>query len=218
MRRKAREEARRARTDVYRQHILEAAEQVFAERGFEAAKVQEISKLAGLSMGTIYAIFPSKNDIFRAILEERAGELLAIVEDVVGREVGPREALHALIEGYIDYFLAHPHLLRMHLRLGSSWALRPAQGAETRGEHWERIQVLQAEIFRRGSAQGVFVDEDPVYLAKTFSVMDQVLLSDWVAGGMKADREVLVQRLQAMVDRAFARPGPAGVRSAARSA
>jgi AcrR family transcriptional regulator len=216
--RKAREEARRARTDVYRQHILEAAEQVFAERGFEPAKVQEISKLAGLSMGTIYAIFPSKNDIFRAILEERASELLAIVEEVVGREAGPREALHALIEGYIDYFLAHPSLLRMHLRLGSSWALRPGQDADSRGEHWERIQTLQAEIFRRGIAEGAFVDEDPVYLAKTFSVMDQVLLADWVAGGMKADRAVLIRRLQAMVDRAFARPDVARARSAARSA
>ena len=218
MPRKAREEARRARTDVYRQHIVEAAEQVFAERGFEPAKVQEISKLAGLSMGTIYAIFPSKNDIFRAILEERASELLAIVEEVVGRNEGPREALHALIEAYIDYFLAHPSLLRMHLRLGSSWALRPGQDAESRGEHWERIQELQAEIFRRGIAERVFVDEDPIYLAKTFSVMDQVLLADWVASGMKADRTVLVRRLQEMVDRAFGRPGPANVRSAARSA
>lgn len=217
MRRKAREEARRARTGVYRQHILEAAEQVFAERGFETAKVQEISKLAGLSMGTIYAIFPGKTDIFRAILEERAAELLAIVEEVVARRSGPREALHALIEGYIDYFLSHPSLLRMHLRLGSSWALRPAQGEDSRGEQWERIQALQAQIFQRGIREGVFVDEDPVYLAKTFSVMDQVVLADWVAGGMKAEREVLVRRLQAMADRAFARP--ATVRSsAARSA
>lgn len=218
MPRKAREEARRARTDVYRQHIVEAAEQVFAERGFEPAKVQEISKLAGLSMGTIYAIFPSKNDIFRAILEERAGELLAVVEEVVGRESGPREALHALIEAYIDYFFAHPNLLRMHLRLGSSWALRPGQDADSRGEHWERIQELQAGIFRRGIAEKVFVDEDPIYLAKTFSVMDQVLLADWVAGGMRADRTVLVRRLQGMVDRAFARPDVTRVRSAARSA
>src|SRR5690348_3886717 len=49
-----RDEARRARTDVYRQHVVEAAERVFAERGFETAKLQEISRLAGLSMGTIY--------------------------------------------------------------------------------------------------------------------------------------------------------------------
>jgi AcrR family transcriptional regulator len=68
VRRKPREEARRARNDVYRQHIFEAAERVFAERGYEQTKVQEISKLAGLSMGTIYAIFPGKAELYRAIL------------------------------------------------------------------------------------------------------------------------------------------------------
>jgi len=41
---------------------------------------------------------------------------------------------------------------------------------------------------------GDFVDEDPAYLAKTFSTMDQVLLADWVAGGMQADRDTLVRR------------------------
>jgi hypothetical protein len=38
-----------------------------------------------------------------------------------------------------------------------------------------------------------------------FSAMDQVLLADWVAGGMKATREQLVQRLQGQVERAFYR-------------
>ena len=135
MRRQPREEARRARNDVYRQHILEAAERIFAEHGFEAAKVQHISKLAGLSMGTIYAVFPSKTD-----------------------------------------------------------------------------------IFRRGIAKGIFVDEDPLYLSKMFSVMDQVLLSDWVAGGMKEDRDTLIRRLQDMAERAFSRPAGSGRVSAARSA
>ncbi len=64
------------RSDLYRHHILEAAEDVFAERGFEAAKLQEISAACGLSMGTIYAIFPGKEELFRALLEERGAELL----------------------------------------------------------------------------------------------------------------------------------------------
>ena len=53
--------------------------------------------------------------------------------------------------------------------------------------------------------EGVFVKEDPGYLARMFTVMDQVLLSDWVAGGMKAGCEELVRRLGAMVERAFCR-------------
>src|SRR5262245_40013679 len=123
MRRKPRDEARQARTDVYRQHIFTAAERVFADRGFEVAKVQDISAAAGLSMGTIYAIFPGKTELFRAILEERGQELLELVRQVAGRNGSPIDALHGLIALYVDYFLAHPDFLRMHLRAGTSWAL-----------------------------------------------------------------------------------------------
>src|SRR5215510_9039900 len=91
--RRPRDDARRARTDVYRQHVFEAAERVFAERGFEAAKLQEISRLAGLSMGTIYAIFPSKTELHRAILEERGRELLTLARAVVTTDRPAREAL-----------------------------------------------------------------------------------------------------------------------------
>jgi AcrR family transcriptional regulator len=206
VRRKPREEARRARTDVYRQHIFTAAEQVFAERGFEAAKVQEISKLAGLSMGTIYAIYPGKAELYHAILEERGRELLELVREVATRALPPAEALHALIELYIGWFVTHPGFLRMHLRSGTSWALSPSPGSDTQVRHWQDIHALQAAVFQRGIAAGVFVDEDPAYLARMFSVMDQVLLADWVAGGMKVDRAALVRRLQNQVERSFCLP------------
>jgi len=201
--RRPREDARRARNDVYREHILEAAERVFAERGFEAAKVQDISRLAGLSMGTIYAIFPGKADLFRAILDGRGQELLDLVRDLAARKLPPLEALQALIALYVDWFVAHPTFLRMHLRSGTSWALGPSTGSDEQVRKWTEIHDLQADIFRRGIAAGAFVDEDPGYLAHTFSVMDQVLLADWVAGGMKAGRDALVARLAGMVERAF---------------
>jgi AcrR family transcriptional regulator len=203
-RRKPRDEARRARTGVYRQHICEAAEQVFAERGFAQAKLQDISRLAGLSMGTIYAIFPSKTALYRAILEERGQEVLQLVREVARRKAPPAETLDALITLYVDYFLAHPGFLRMHLRAGTSWAIAPS-GTEAQVEHWRDIHALQADVFRRGVSAGVFVDEDPAYLARLFSAMDQVLLADWVAGGMKADRDALVRRLRGQVERSFRR-------------
>ena len=203
VKRKPRHEARKARNDVYRQHIFDAAEQVFAERGFEASKVQDISKLVGLSMGTIYAVFPGKDDLFRAVLEERGRELLRVARAVTARQNPPLDTLRALSAAYIDYFLAHPNFLRMHLREGTSWVLSPAPGSETRGQLWQEIHNLQTEMFRRGIRKGVFVNEDPGYLAKMYSAIDQALLADWVSGGMKADGETLVRRLQDLVERAF---------------
>jgi AcrR family transcriptional regulator len=203
-RKKPRDEARQARNDVYRQHIFAAAEQVFAERGFESAKVQDISKVAGVSLGTIYGVFPGKTELFRAVLEERGREILALVREVADRTLPPRAALDALVAVYIGYFVSHPGFLRMHLRSGTSWALSPA-GTEAQVRHWRDIHAIQAEVFRRGVAEGVFVDEDAGYLAKTFSVMDQVLLADWVAGGMKETRDELVAKLRRQVERSFHR-------------
>jgi AcrR family transcriptional regulator len=202
-RKKARDEARAARNGVYRQHILEAAERVFAERGYEAAKVVEIAYDCGLSMGTIYAIFPGKAELYGALLEERGQELLRLARGVAGRDMAPRDALLALIEMYIDYFVHHPAFLRMHLRSGASWALGPAVGTPKQVGYWESIHALQADIFRRGVRERAFVDEDPDYLAKLFSVMDQVLLADWVGRGMKADRQTLAGRLRAQAKRSF---------------
>src|SRR5205809_237547 len=100
---------------------------------------------------------------------------------------------------------ARTAVLRVHLRAGTSWAIAPS-GTEAQVEHWRDIHALQADIFRRGVAAGVFVDEDPGYLARLFSALDQVLLADWVASGMKADRDALVRRLRGQVERSFRRP------------
>lgn len=206
--RRPREEARRARNEVYRTHILEVAEQVFADRGFDSAKLQEISERAGLSMGTIYTIFPGKDELFRAILDEKGQELLSLARAVVSREQPPLAKLHALIEAYVDYFVGHPSFLRMHLRAGTSWVVSPEPNADTRARVWQEIHALQAAIFRDGIDAGVFVDEEPTYLARLFSAMDQVLLADWVSGGMARERDELTGRLKQLANRAFVLTSP----------
>lgn len=204
-RKKPREEARKVRSDLYRRHILEAAEGVLAERGFEAAKLQEISAACGLSMGTIYSIFPGKEELCRALLDERGAELLRLAREAAARSVPAKEALDGLIESYVGYFVAHPTFLRMHLRLGGSWVLGPGAANGGRLKLWQEIHEHHTAIFARGIAEGTFLDEEPAFLAKLLSAMDQVLLADWAANGMKATRGHLVERMKAMAARAFHR-------------
>src|SRR5204862_8192671 len=85
-----------------------------------------------------------------------------------------------------------------------SWPLSPT-ATDAQVQHCQVIDALQAEIFRRGIAEGAFVEEDPGFLARLVSVMDQVLLADWVAGGMKTGRAELVRRLRAQAGRSFVR-------------
>lgn len=196
--------AREARESLYREHILAAAEAVFAADGFETAKVQDISRRAGLSMGSIYSLFPGKDQLFQALVERRGSELLGIATDVVERIEDPAAALDALVEAYVGWFHAHPEFLRMHIRTGASWPLEPDVDDDRRALS-RRIHDLQARIFERGVAQGVFVEEDPAWLSVVFSGIDQAHLAHWVAGGMKDSREKLVARLAGIVRRAFLR-------------
>jgi AcrR family transcriptional regulator len=64
--------------------ILEAALGVFAEKGFSAARMDDIAARAGVSEGTIYLYFDSKEAVFKALVREtitaRIGEITSIVE------------------------------------------------------------------------------------------------------------------------------------------
>src|SRR6478609_4648585 len=48
--------------------ILDAALEVFSERGLAAARLEDIAKRAGLSKGTIYLYFPNKEELFREVI------------------------------------------------------------------------------------------------------------------------------------------------------
>ena len=60
--------------------LLEAAAQTFAERGFQAATMDEIAERVGLSKGALYYRYKSKDDLFLALLDERCAPYLAQLE------------------------------------------------------------------------------------------------------------------------------------------
>src|SRR5690349_24834104 len=64
-----------------RGRLLEAGSAVFAERGFHAARVDDVVSTACTSHGTFYLYFSSKEDLFRALATEVAAEMAALAGD-----------------------------------------------------------------------------------------------------------------------------------------
>ena len=60
--------ARLAATEARRKQILEAAAQVFAQKGFHRATIREIARVAGIAEGTIYNYFRNKEDLLTAMV------------------------------------------------------------------------------------------------------------------------------------------------------
>lgn len=84
-----RQEERRAET---RAKLLRAAGRVFAKRGYHAATLDEVAKTAGLSKGSVYYNFGSKDELFVTLLEDRYRAQLEYVRDALATGVGGKAA------------------------------------------------------------------------------------------------------------------------------
>lgn len=211
--------AQDAREALYRELVLEGAEALFADKGVDATKMEEIAEAAGLSLGTVYAVFRGKPAIVDALHEKRLSDLLQRSTEVARGLEDPLEMLVAGVRAYVEYFLAHPDYLRIHLGEGTSWGMPfPAAGrgpgpgtaagrgprpGSPRAAAWEEGHAMQTRLFERGIAEGTFYEDDPSRLANTLAAMQQVRLADWLANGMKDDPERVIRGMELQLRRAF---------------
>ena len=72
------------RSEERPREICAAALEVFAEKGFAAAKLDEIARRAGVSKGTLYLYFPSKEDLFRAVVRNAVVPNLEVMTAALG--------------------------------------------------------------------------------------------------------------------------------------
>jgi AcrR family transcriptional regulator len=77
--------------------IVEAAMAVFAERGFAAAKLDEIARRAGVSKGALYLYFETKEEIFRAVVDQAIAPNIQSVRAMVAAHPGPLADLLRLV-------------------------------------------------------------------------------------------------------------------------
>jgi AcrR family transcriptional regulator len=70
---------------ISNQQILEAARAVFLDHGFTKASTVEIARRAGVSEGSIFNRFPTKDDLFRAAMDDELPPVLTLVERFVGK-------------------------------------------------------------------------------------------------------------------------------------
>lgn len=201
---KAMEQARQARSELYKKLIIDAAEAEFAEQGFEAARIQKVAERAALSVGTIYGLFASKTELYNAVHLARGGALIERVSRVM---VGHDSALAAIehgIAGYVQFYTEHPSYLRMQLHEGTAWAMSQ-DFSQPLQQNWHAGLAMVAAVLERGIAEGAFIETDAMRMAKTVTAIHQVQLADWVERGLSEPPEQLVARLRDMFRRLYCR-------------
>src|SRR3954451_23816070 len=92
---------------MFRKAILDAAERVFAERGFHVARIQDVAQHARIAVGTVYNHFEQKEDLLRALLEERAEQMLERFGPAATDPPAFEERLIARLERVLRYVDEH---------------------------------------------------------------------------------------------------------------
>ena len=96
-----------------RQHILEQAERLFADRGYEGAALAEIARAAGLGNAGLIHHFPSKAALYRAVLEELGADLDARLSAALANAHEPGARLRAFVMVQVDWALERPMGIRV---------------------------------------------------------------------------------------------------------
>lgn len=147
------------------QQILDAALSVFAEHGIDAAKLEEIAARAGVSKGTIYLYFPSKEELFREVVRQRIGPAIANADQINASGESAEQQLRSYIthqweclgladsEGWIRLVMLELH-----------------KYPDLAAFHWDEVvarsNTILGDIIARGVANGEFRPIDPLTAAQ----------------------------------------------------
>ncbi|MBA2681308.1 MAG: TetR family transcriptional regulator [Ktedonobacteraceae bacterium] len=99
--------------------ILDAAEALFAQQGYEGTSLQEICDQAGITRGLPTYFFGSKEQLYQAVLERifalsLTHDLLKLLREQAQQpEANPEEGLRIVIERLFDFFVTHPTFIRI---------------------------------------------------------------------------------------------------------
>jgi AcrR family transcriptional regulator len=153
-----------------RAQILRAARAVFVERGFLAARVEDVAKRANLSKGAVYFYYPSKRELFLALVREEQEATYSFLE---AADHDPRPAAIKLLDlgrQYVQYFAGLKTPPRFFL-LSSEAAIRDDEIREELAATHQRFVDATTRILAQGIAEGAFRDQDPQAAAMLFKAM-----------------------------------------------
>lgn len=205
-----REKRRREKDRVSREHLLDAAEHVFGNKGFHEATLKEVAERAEFSVGAIYGFFEGKDDLFAHVLERQGSALLERQREVLAGPGTSLDKLHRIVDVQIAYFRERPDFYRLFQRElgGATWTLRASLN-ERGYERYRAVMEFEAALFAEGVAAGELRNEDPEILAALFSGVMASYIAQWVFGldddgSSSTDDRYPVGQLHQLIDRAFA--------------
>lgn len=144
--------------DEVREKIVNVARKIFTRFGFKKTTMEEIASAAKKGKSSIYYYFPSKEDIFRAVVEKEADELRQDLQDAVARVEDPIDQLKT-------YILFRMHKLKtlsnFYAALKSDYLSHLEFIENIRGEFDREEVKIVTGILQSGIEKEEFLIDDP---------------------------------------------------------
>lgn len=182
-------------TPARKQLLLEAALRHFAERGIEAAAVEDISRDAGMSVSGIYHHFGGKEQLAAAVYLEGIARFQEGYLGALEQQTSAREGVLAILHFHLDWVKRHPvwarYLFDTRRKFGAECEARIEELNReflARLSRWFRPRIERGELRRLPFE---------TYFALLYGPC-QELARNYLAGTLKSEKDVVKQTAQAI--------------------
>jgi AcrR family transcriptional regulator len=147
---------------AYREAILDAAEQIFLKEGFQSAKMVDVAESTGVSVGTLYNYFDSKESVFLALADRHRTRYFAMLAEPFASS-DPIEQLEEFVERTLGFVERNGAVFSIYLRATTPWldGAVPATPSMDPEEDQKRYTALLAKFIGEGKGKGRLRDDVP---------------------------------------------------------
>lgn len=101
-----------------KERILQVAEELFAQKGFEGTRTRDIAEQAGINISTLHFHWKSKEDLYAAVYQNLLAQRAKLAEEVFALLAQPptshwQETVQAVVDKMFHFFRAHPYAARL---------------------------------------------------------------------------------------------------------
>jgi AcrR family transcriptional regulator len=150
--------ALRERYERRRRDVIATAARLFAERGYQATSMSELTEATGLAAGGLYHYIESKDQLLISICDELLDPLLDRAREIVAEEAPPADQLRALLHAWLAQIAGH----RDHMLVFAQERHvieREPQWRRVRGRR-KAFEKLLDDVLARGEREGTMHFED----------------------------------------------------------
>jgi len=183
-----------------RDKILQAAREVFAEKGYHRALVDDIVRASQTSKGAVYHHFPNKEALFLALVDEFAGRLAESVASAIGRAHGALGKVEAAVTAGLETFARHRDLARILLL--ESVSLGPAYQSKRQEVHGRFAALIQVHLDEAAAEGSIPPVDTRVATLAWLGALNEVVVQ-WLHSGRPDLRTEAVPALGPMLLRSI---------------